>query len=586
MIKEVRLKNVFNHKDTTLEFGKGINLIVGPNGSGKTSIVEAAFFGFFCDTFKGKKLQDLTFGFSKSAASAVEVKTSNFVVKRNVLTPGEDVFIWERGIVRGRENVTRMVEKNFVDKHFFKNVVYTSQETLTDVVNLTPSEKAKFVDKLLNLQYVSEFAKALNRVLGEVVDRKNEYVTFLTSSEKFKQEKKEALERELALVVERLKQVKERLSVVDDLLAKFSLAESYEIKKGLLQEYLTLRTQRSKVNKAEELLENVRQRLTQCESEVARSLQYREERLRELKKINGLIAKSCCPTCERPFTEVDRSLYQQRIEEVTREVQKVEESLRKYQELAVKLKGDVRKLQEVVRKKSEVYAELKAVKQKVLSLPPLAVLRRVGVSLQGLSKDDLEREKEALIKELEVLSAKKSEVEGALKVLVSEDEVKVVKTKLSKLELAEGELLSVKQFFDKVDVVKEVRHALLSQSGVKQVFDVFDLGSLSYDKNFDFYVDGIPIHLCAGSQKVALAIAIKIAFLRLNNQRFLILDEPTVFLDEKRIEDLMSVLTMAYEKGFVDQVVVISHEPRLKEVAHRVVKVEKKDGIAKLFVER
>jgi len=41
IIKRVQLENYRSHSNTTVEFTKGVNLILGKNGRGKTSILEA-----------------------------------------------------------------------------------------------------------------------------------------------------------------------------------------------------------------------------------------------------------------------------------------------------------------------------------------------------------------------------------------------------------------------------------------------------------------------------------------------------------------------------------------------------------------
>jgi exonuclease SbcC len=47
MIKDVQLKDFISHRDTKLEFGKGITVFVGHNGSGKSSIIDAVTFALF-----------------------------------------------------------------------------------------------------------------------------------------------------------------------------------------------------------------------------------------------------------------------------------------------------------------------------------------------------------------------------------------------------------------------------------------------------------------------------------------------------------------------------------------------------------
>jgi DNA repair protein SbcC/Rad50 len=47
MIKDIQLKNFIAHKDTKLEFCKGITIFLGHNGSGKSSVIDAVTFSLF-----------------------------------------------------------------------------------------------------------------------------------------------------------------------------------------------------------------------------------------------------------------------------------------------------------------------------------------------------------------------------------------------------------------------------------------------------------------------------------------------------------------------------------------------------------
>ena len=47
MIKDLHIQDFIAHKDTKLEFGKGITIFVGHNGSGKSSVIDAITFALF-----------------------------------------------------------------------------------------------------------------------------------------------------------------------------------------------------------------------------------------------------------------------------------------------------------------------------------------------------------------------------------------------------------------------------------------------------------------------------------------------------------------------------------------------------------
>ncbi|MEP0826407.1 MAG: SMC family ATPase, partial [Nitrososphaera sp.] len=59
MIKDIELKDFIAHKDTKIEFGKGITIFVGHNGSGKSSIIDAITFALFGEHTRGKSKKNL-----------------------------------------------------------------------------------------------------------------------------------------------------------------------------------------------------------------------------------------------------------------------------------------------------------------------------------------------------------------------------------------------------------------------------------------------------------------------------------------------------------------------------------------------
>ena len=55
---KLRLLNFKSHQNTTIEFNKGISVIVGENGAGKSTILEAISFALF-KQHTAKKMDDL-----------------------------------------------------------------------------------------------------------------------------------------------------------------------------------------------------------------------------------------------------------------------------------------------------------------------------------------------------------------------------------------------------------------------------------------------------------------------------------------------------------------------------------------------
>lgn len=56
MLKTIKLTNFRSHEDTLIEFTPGLNVIVGENGSGKSSIFQAIGVGLFNSIHNLKEL--------------------------------------------------------------------------------------------------------------------------------------------------------------------------------------------------------------------------------------------------------------------------------------------------------------------------------------------------------------------------------------------------------------------------------------------------------------------------------------------------------------------------------------------------
>ena len=74
LIAEVRLRNFRNHADTLLDFGQGINVLLGRNGQGKTNILEAISYLSLTKSF-----------YASSDATAVRFGTDAFTVEGEIV---------------------------------------------------------------------------------------------------------------------------------------------------------------------------------------------------------------------------------------------------------------------------------------------------------------------------------------------------------------------------------------------------------------------------------------------------------------------------------------------------------------------
>lgn len=100
------------------------------------------------------------------------------------------------------------------------------------------------------------------------------------------------------------------------------------------------------------------------------------------------------------------------------------------------------------------------------------------------------------------------------------------------------------------------------------------VGKLSSDRRFS---------LLSGGEQMIVALAIRAALAEtFSATRFAIFDEPTVNLDAERRSSLSEYLPKLFES--MEQILVVTHDETFKEMAERVISVEKENGMSVIKV--
>ncbi|MCX6811280.1 MAG: DNA replication/repair protein RecF [Candidatus Berkelbacteria bacterium] len=174
-IKHLKLLNFRNHKKTEIDF-ESTNLLLGPNGSGKTGILEAIFLLSTSKSPRAARNQDLiNWSSQKSFLELVlfnknkGTKTVRLELNRRKEN-GSKTFSFD-GVVVEPKNIIGV----------FKTV-YFSPETL-EIINGSPAERRRFIDILLSqisplyLIDLIEYKKILinrNKLLKEIALERRE----------------------------------------------------------------------------------------------------------------------------------------------------------------------------------------------------------------------------------------------------------------------------------------------------------------------------------------------------------------------------------------------------------------------------
>ena len=158
VVKSLTVRNFRNHIVRDLDFGKGINLIVGPNASGKTNIVEAIYYLSLARSFRG--VDDTDIIKNGNEYSQIDATIVEGDIKRNIR-----ILITKKGrsvLVNGKK-VSKLS-----DLSKSVNVLLFEPKDVM-LFRGSPKERRNFLDISLSkqfpiyLDYISRYEKALRQ---------------------------------------------------------------------------------------------------------------------------------------------------------------------------------------------------------------------------------------------------------------------------------------------------------------------------------------------------------------------------------------------------------------------------------------
>lgn len=172
VLKQIELQNFRLHKNTSLNFSEKLNLIVGGNGEGKTTILEAIYY--LCTT-----------------------KNLNLVNENDVVMFGEQYFDAKGNFSDLTQNLTRVFfdsaknKKSFFldDKQIFNSSSIIGKFPIVSLIQSdhaitqgAPSDRRRFVDSVISqtnhtyLEILLEFNKTLRQrssLLSQIKESRN-----------------------------------------------------------------------------------------------------------------------------------------------------------------------------------------------------------------------------------------------------------------------------------------------------------------------------------------------------------------------------------------------------------------------------
>ncbi len=298
MIEEIKLINWTSHVNTSIRFGKS-NLFIGYIGSGKSSVVEAISFLLF-GTFPALRERELTIkdvirrGESKARVEGVfSINGNRLRIIREIRKSSSSsakLYVNGKLLSESTSEINNYIEKEIgIDAKAFSNTLFASQNKLEELIELSPSERRKLIDELINIENIEKAHKnsvsLLNRAQRDLkfykeqikdksVEKEREELEKLREEYKREEEEKKKEEEE---VKEIEKEIKKKEDVLKKEEEKKKLLEEIEKRENtLLGIVKELEEYRKKESNVEEIERELREKMREKE-EVERKLKERRK---------------------------------------------------------------------------------------------------------------------------------------------------------------------------------------------------------------------------------------------------------------------------------------------------------------------
>ncbi|GEM_PF-1647821 len=224
-VKRIRLENFRSHVETSIEFSRGLNLILGANGAGKSSILQALGFAFvglkedgshgdFIINFNNANFANIRVDFV--ASDGLEYSVIRKIDPRKT---SWEVISQTNRKWRGQNEVLSLLQSLLSirgePKKVYKRIITASQNDMTSAFLDSPSERKAFFNDLFNTKIYKEISsKEMKKYVEVVASKMSEINGGLNILEK-QIEELLTTPQEILRSKEELKEIKEKLSEVE-----------------------------------------------------------------------------------------------------------------------------------------------------------------------------------------------------------------------------------------------------------------------------------------------------------------------------------------------------------------------------------
>ena len=544
-LKKISWKNFKSYSNamTELVFNNdpSLNLIVGTNGTGKSSIADCIIYALY-GKIDGTNNSDIPNRINKNFYVKIELDCNGHeVVVERGLAPNLFTVTIDGSIVdtAGKNNVQTMLEENYykIPYSVFKNTLILSINDFKSLIDLNPSDKRNIIDKIfgfteynLMMKLIKEDIKMLD---SSVSSNEGSLKTATVSIEKYEQQLQELKNNEVSQ------------EEIDELTEKINEAKKLKA------------TNEENIKK----LDEIRKKLDKQSTEKNMDIRDLKRKIEDNKKKIKLIDSKKCPTCG---SSLDTDEFHKERERLVQENESCETAISEMTSIINDLSNKMR----AVDSKRNVFVD--AINKS--KLMDLASDLKYKISLKKNNSQPLINLKESLDKQIiqlneerELLSKRKMVYDcvmqilgdGGIKEYIASKYIPTINQIIS--EMMEFMGINYNVVFDRTF------KATITSNGYNVTYNSLSTGE---KKRIDF---------------ATVVSFIKLLKLQLGEMNLLFLDEMLASIDINGVADMMTILKdLSVELNM--NIYLIHHAQVENVVFDNVIETSKPDGFSKISI--
>ena len=602
-LKKIRWKNFLSTGNvySEIDFTESkLNLIVGKNGAGKTTVIDALTFGLFGKPFRKIKLEQLINTSNKKDLS-VEVLfsrgTDSYKIVRGMRRKSQNFFeIYKNGTLIDQNSSSKDYQ-NYLETQVlrcnyrsFTQIIILGGSLFVPFMLFTPQQRREMVDEILDLKVFSSMSalhkdnmskntQEISRIQQDITNYeqkailKKEKISFLEEQKEAEKKRKEQEAQRKEQEMERKKEeLAKKKKETENLQTQVSeLRSLIDDNRNLIEQY---REQlKGKETNAENIRENdlVTRELMQKVKDVTKTLEFYRD-------------TNVCPVCMQEITEAFKK---EQISENEKTLQEVQHGL-----------GELNRDWESENEKKKAYDVIE---------------EKLNTAMNKLNKDNGQVEAlEKMLQKSLVENTSNNEVESEPEKETTnyDEQIEQVSSELADIVLEISRLEKDSETHEKKIALYEASTQMLKDGGIKaeiisqytsamnnlisRYLAIMDFPVVfEFDSNFDekicsFDRENFTYNSFSEGEKKRIDLAILMMWRSISQMKsnchidLLLMDElGDSSLDFEGVNNMMKILESMNEDA---NVFVISHRDEMQEFFERMIRFEKIGGFSKVVV--